>query len=368
MASALVVQPSRNGALPPSSLIGPAAAIHRKNQSPARRRAAPVLAPGGYQLPRIPQKLLSVSNRGGSREYVDLLEGLAMADIIRPEHWIDGQHETLLERALQDLLGKPQKRVFTQLSVIAGSDSLKIPKGWLWLELHPVSMGCVDLSKALREMIAYSPRLAGDFLRNLQPACFGELYDYQHVENFNGDRGLERGETGDTPAGQWEPEENFQEVPKQITDLLALEPLGDGRADLIQGASAKVQKQWQLLERSIEATRPALGREREYSNNMDRRNRKSKRVLAFDIVDEMLMDRNCNVPWVLMRWKKHDSIDALFDYEANAYGELEPWPDFSRLMQIDDVKTVRQYFNDLRLVIESLHALDSLLGAMNAYT
>jgi hypothetical protein len=132
------------------------------------------------------------------------------------------------------------------------------------------------------------------------------------------------------------------------------------KKELLRQAPEIVQEQWRLLHESTKSAIAANKAFHAYRADCD--------YETTELVEHMLMEHGDNIPWALIRWKQHDSLDALFDHLAQDWGQYEPWPDFYRWVNLRNLPAARQCFDDLRVFLEAQNRFDKVLGALNALT
>jgi len=287
------------------------------------------------------------------REVIALAEILVKSEIAVVEDWEESGRDATkyvlltLQRWIRDRGGASIQRRFdldlTLSDRLVDYSDERGPEGTLYLIVDPDSAAFVLLNPTL-ELLEIDPRLPATFYRYFAGSLnrWVRVYDYHDAE-----------ERVDMLREWYEGEENPEQY--EVPD--------------IDGCTPKCLKESPLSLRGLKRLSQSI-RNREVRALVTGLlelcwiSRQAKRAEFTEDMGEQLMDSNPPLPCLLAAFSSGDAVVGCFDDEAQTAMETTPQPNLIIPVKLSDPTSVRQGFQTLGVVCETLAAASRLIDLM----
>jgi len=333
-------------------------ALARRETPPAPRKvltADQLIAPScGVVLPALEKVQVEQRFLTDDRELIALAEILVKSDIAAVEDWEKSGRDATkymlltLQRWIRGHGGASIQRRFDL--ELAPSDRLvdyseeRGPAGTLYLIVDPESAAFVLLKPVIELLEEIHPRLPATFfryfVRSLNP--WVRVYDYHDAE-----------ERVDMLREWYEDEENPEQY--EVPD--------------VEGCTPKCLKERSLSLRGLKNLSGSI-RSRKVRAlvlgllDMYWISQQAKRPEFSEDMGEQLMDSNPPLPCLLAAFSSGDAVVGCFDDEAQTAMETTPQPNLIIPLKLSDPTSVRQGFQTLGVVCDTLAAASRLIDLM----
>lgn len=287
------------------------------------------------------------------REVIALAEILVKSEIAVVEDWEESGRDATkyvlltLQRWIRDRGGASIQRRFdldlTLSDRLVDYSDERGPEGTLYLIVDPDSAAFVLLNPTL-ELLEIDPRLPATFYRYFAGSLnrWVRVYDYHDAE-----------ERVDMLREWYEGEENPEQY--EVPD--------------IDGCTPKCLKESPLSLRRLKRLSQSI-RNREVRALVTGLlelcwiSRQAKRAEFTEDMGEQLIDSNPPLPCLLAAFSSGDAVVGCFDDEAQTAMETTPQPNLIIPLKLSDPTSVRQGFQTLGVVCDTLAAASRLIDLM----
>jgi hypothetical protein len=220
----------------------------------------------------------------------------------------------------------------------------RIESNLLYLIVSPDSAGYVVIGPTLEQLGAIHPRLPVSFYRLFVGAVRRGVRVYDHEEALDRLELLREYVAGEEDPDQYELPDVEGCIPLSMKEK-PLEPAAVSRI----AQKAKDETVRRILTASLE---------------LDRVSQKLQPAAVSEETREVYMDSNPPLPALLVSFKRHDAITAVFDEESQGMMEAEPEPNLRVEINPGEPASVRQAFSLLGALCETLAAASRLASLL----
>jgi hypothetical protein len=214
----------------------------------------------------------------------------------------------------------------------------------LFLTVEPNAAGYVVLGPTLRMLEAAHPRLPATFAQLFLGALnlWIRVYDYRDAQ-----------ERVETLRGWYESDPECETI--ELPDIDRATPQGMKRRVLSE----------KTLSRMLPRIRNRTARRLiEQAVELDRLSRQAERPVVDEEVGALLMDCGAPLPSLLAVFEPHDAIEGCFDEDAQGMYEVIPEPNLILRLNGEDEWSVREAFQVLGVLCETLACASKLIKMM----
>jgi hypothetical protein len=320
---------------------------------PSTWLAAPCLMgrASGALLPRLDGVSIEHTIAGEDPRAILLARAVTELNIANPGDWqhnVSGYLSETLRRWIAQRGGDAVRDQFSLHATLRNNpapySNEDIDAGRLYLAVEADAAGYVIMGPTLQALEKVHPQLPVTFYHLLTESIgrWVQVYDYQAAlervdawkEWIEDEQNPEQYELPDVeacvPAAMHQNPLNTEEVRKLAADLKD------------QGPRHLIQSALDLDYTSRQFQPPVIGEESR----------------------EPLMDCNPPLPALLVSFKRHDAIAGVFNEESQVWLEAEPEPAFLAEVNPSDTTSVRQAFDSLAVLCETLAAASRLMGML----
>lgn len=325
---------------------------HRQRDSDASWLAATGLigTGGGFVLPKLDGTPTEYGIAEEDNRAIRLAQRLTALDIADPHDWekVDRSASRYILATLKRWIAIHGSDVIQKQFALNASISSS-PSAYaddehdshlLYLTVNPDSAAYIVIGHTLERLAAIDFRLPASFYRLIVDSLrrWIRVYDYDDAQDRL--EMLQGWVEGEEDPDQYE----FPDVEGCIPAWMKEEPLeGDVMRELAQ----------EIQDEQVAAILTA-------AFDLQTVSHKHSRTEISEEVREAFMDSNPPLPALLISFKRHDAIAGCFDEDSQGMLEAEPEPNLIAEIEPGDVASVRQAFDLLGSLCETLAAVSRL--------
>lgn len=308
----------------------------------------------GAVLPRLEGKPIEYRIAAEDNRAILLAQTMTALGIAEPGDWERSEYSpsgyilATLKRRIAKHGGAVIRQQFALYASITSSPDLyaeeSTPSNLLYLIANPDSAGYVVIGPTLEQLGAIHPRLPASFYRLFVGALRRWVRVYDQEDGMDRLEALREYVAGEEDPDQYE----LPDVEASIPQSMKEKPLATEAVRRIAQAT-KDGTVRRLLAASLE---------------LDKISQKLQPAEVSDKTRETFMDSNPPLPALLVSFKRHDAIGAMFDEESQGMMEAEPEPNLVVEINPGELASVLQAFGLLETLCDTLAAASRLAGLL----